>query len=87
MLVGMEGMVAQWFCMLMNVFKKNQHYQRSSSKTLRCFPASSSNAGSSLEVVRRKPWQTVSAPTPRLSSAMAGPLPKEASQELVLAGT
>ncbi|KAL9976248.1 hypothetical protein ACROYT_G013520 [Oculina patagonica] len=36
---------------------------------------------------QEEPWQTVSAPTPRLSSAMAGPLPKEASQELVLAGT
>jgi len=36
---------------------------------------------------QEEPWQTVSAPTPRLPSAMAGPLPKEASQELVLAGT
>jgi len=36
---------------------------------------------------QEEPWQTVLAPNPRLPSAMAGPLPKEASQELVLAGT
>ena len=33
---------------------------------------------------QEEPWQSVSAPTPQLPSPMAGPLPKEASKELVL---
>ncbi len=40
-----------------------------------------------LRSYQEEPWQRVLAPTPRLPSAMAGLLYKEASKELVLTGT
>ena len=76
-----KNITLQW------IYECNRRNRRSNN-TLSCYPVSSSISGSSnhIEVFRRKPWQPVLAPTPRLHPAMAGPLPKEALWKPVLTG-